>query len=550
MNLGYLLVLVATNIFFASFGFMVQPKVHEQWWRNHYATHADRFTSWFGNVDAVARLSARAHIKKQGYRTVLDIPCGMCAEYSGYKKEGHEIDYIGMDITEQFVDRARGLGIQAVQASIEKIPCNDSVVDVSYAHNILEHLPGYEAALYELIRVARQEVIVVFFMAPRAGETYINPQLIEGDLLYHNRYDKDQLEQYIIQNSKVEWFDWEQINENECILHIYLRKECKKYDYRQDSLLKNVAASVVYPEGWDALMLQNQSSNQRSVQSQPSFEFINYRDPLDGGLDDTFFKLLVDSFHPDIFFETGTYLAETTLHAAPYFKELHTVELHNGLFKRAQSRLAQLEKIKVYHGKSSQVITQVVPRLEGTILFWLDAYHGANDLSKRFGNTQDPHAGTAISEELQAIKNVEVRNCVILINNMSNYGTRIENQEYAGTHGYPTIQELKRDLLDINSSFAFAVIGNILLAYDAQEYQPSFSKSVTACTKLYFYDGYNVTNDELVELEKIIMRAPAHEKDFMEDLYKSMREQKGLLCAQLPSYRLIRGIADRNSEAV
>jgi SAM-dependent methyltransferase len=214
----------------SSFSFIIgveaiQLKEHERWWTVNMGSQLEIFHNWLGDEDAPSRVRAREHIKQKGYMSVLDIPCGLCTEYLGYQKEKSPIAYFGMDITEGLVSRAKKLGVPAFQGNIEMIPCPDSIVDVCYARHILEHLSGYKLALTELIRVAREEVIVVFFMLPGQEEDFINLTWCDGCRVYHNIYNKNGLDEFIRQNKKVKNTDWESVGSGETaesILHIYL----------------------------------------------------------------------------------------------------------------------------------------------------------------------------------------------------------------------------------------------------------------------------------------------------------------------------------------
>lgn len=253
-----------------------------------------------------------------------------------------------------------------------------------------------------------------------------------------------------------------------------------------------------------------------NVLAHQPFEFKSYKDN-NGFLESGFLKKLADIFHPDVFFETGTYMGQTTEHAAPYFKEIHTVELHDGQFERARSKLARFRNIAVHHGKSQDLIAQVAPQLQGTILFWLDAHYSGEGTGKG-SDDKDPNAFTAIREELQAIRELGIQDCIILIDDIRGFGTRINEQDYLGCWCYPTVQEVVRDLRAINSEFSFALVGDILFAYDARKYHPQFSPTVVACTQTRLYDGFNLSDVELLHYEKTIMDAPEHEKESMRKL--------------------------------
>lgn len=273
------------------------------------------------------------------------------------------------------------------------------------------------------------------------------------------------------------------------------------------------------------------------ISAEHIFEFKNYKD-TDYFLEESFLQALSDVFHPDIFFETGTYLAHTTQRAAAYFKEIHTVELHDGLFHRAKSVLSPYEHVTVYHGKSPDIIAQVVPRLNGTILFWLDAHYSGQGTAQSSNNPEDPNTFTAIRLELAAIRDLNLKNCIILIDDIRGFGAVVDGREYVACSWYPSIQEVRRSLLEINPYFELALVGDILFAYDGRTYHPQFSETVIACTKTRLYDGTDLTDDELLKLEAIIMSAPSHEKAFIQKVHKMIDWDSSLFW-----YPLVHGLA-------
>ncbi len=180
------------------------------------------FASWLGNENASSRVKAREHIKQKNYKKILDIPCGLCTEYYGFKKDDCQIEYFGMDVTPKLVQRALKLGINVKEANIESIPSENSSFDCSYARHILEHLPYYQKAISELIRVSKNEVIIIFFIKSTKKNDHIDLSKVDNSLLYHNHYNIEKIEKFILSNSKVLSTEWENL-EKESILHIYLK---------------------------------------------------------------------------------------------------------------------------------------------------------------------------------------------------------------------------------------------------------------------------------------------------------------------------------------
>lgn len=203
---------------------LIQHQEHEIWWENALGECAtfDTFESWLGDENAPSRSAMRRTVLEKDYRSILDIPCGICMDYYGLKSHGINIQYLGMDITPKLIRLAEQQEIPAVLGSIESIPLSDSSFDLVYARHILEHLSGYELALNELVRVAKREVLIVFFIKPNdSEEDEIKAPLIDGYPIYHNCYSRSRLEERLKAYQKVTSWTWETVSANEEILHLY-----------------------------------------------------------------------------------------------------------------------------------------------------------------------------------------------------------------------------------------------------------------------------------------------------------------------------------------
>lgn len=255
-----------------------------------------------------------------------------------------------------------------------------------------------------------------------------------------------------------------------------------------------------------------------------SFEFVDNK--IYGALNPHFIERLVNTFNVDVFFETGTYCGATTLNAIPYFKEVYTVELHGELFSAAASRLSGYKNVRCYHGRSPDIMKEVVPCIQGRILFWLDAHYSGEGTALSYENPESPEAITAIRGELKAIKEANISDCVVLIDDIRGFGTKINGQIFLGCWAYPTLQEVQLALLEINPNFELALLGDTLLAYDKNKSFPVFSETVKACTKTRLYDGSNLSDAELLKEEEKIKNAPQYEKNYIKRLYDIMTDYK------------------------
>ena len=73
----------------------------------------------------------------------------------------------------------------------------------------------------ELLRVSKKEMTHIFFIKPSAIE---NISYSQHENLYHNCYSKDSIEQFLIEHPKVASWNWVDINDTECALHVYMAK--------------------------------------------------------------------------------------------------------------------------------------------------------------------------------------------------------------------------------------------------------------------------------------------------------------------------------------
>jgi SAM-dependent methyltransferase len=91
-------------------------------------------------------------------RTVLDLGCGL----GGYTKALGErgLDCRGLDVSEEYVRRARELGVRADVFDGARLPLEDGSVDTVAMLEVLEHVEDPRALLLEARRVARRNVLV------------------------------------------------------------------------------------------------------------------------------------------------------------------------------------------------------------------------------------------------------------------------------------------------------------------------------------------------------------------------------------------------------
>lgn len=184
------------------------------WW--DFNTDEKQMLEWIGDYNAASKIVARKHIINKGYKTILDVGAGLCSEYYGYKNDGYDIDYKAVDGCEKFVNKAKEAGINAELSNVDKLSDTDNSKDVVYIRHIVEHLPHYDTTIKEALRVAKQEVLLIFFITPTNAPHMIN---WNGEL-FHNHYNRKQFVEFLKTLPEFDRFETEEVDE-ETIYHIY-----------------------------------------------------------------------------------------------------------------------------------------------------------------------------------------------------------------------------------------------------------------------------------------------------------------------------------------
>lgn len=192
------------------------------WWNKNVETRMDDFKSWIGSFDKESKKMIRSHVINKKYKSILDCGSGLCSEYYGYKNDNYKIKYTGLDSCEKLVEINCNNGINVIKTDLEeKINIEDNSYDCVFCKDVLEHLSDYKLMLLEMIRIAKKEVIVGWFIKPISEETKIN--YWEEEDLYHNEYNINEIEDLLKSNNKVSNFEWKNVDDKEINLHIYIK---------------------------------------------------------------------------------------------------------------------------------------------------------------------------------------------------------------------------------------------------------------------------------------------------------------------------------------
>jgi hypothetical protein len=110
------------------------------------------------------------------------------------------------------------------------------------------------------------------------------------------------------------------------------------------------------------------------------------------------------------------------------FKEIHSIELNEKLYFENLVRFRNNKNVYLYHGDSSAVIVEILKKINGRCIFWLDGHFDFTEI------TSKSDLVTPIRKELEEIAKSSFEH-IILIDD-----ARLFN----GVNDYPTMEELKR----------------------------------------------------------------------------------------------------------
>jgi hypothetical protein len=155
----------------------------------------------------------------------------------------------------------------------------------------------------------------------------------------------------------------------------------------------------------------------------------------------------------DIFVETGSHQGDSIQLALDCgFKEVHSIELHEGFFNFCKNRFKDMPNVKLYLGDSAKDLNMILSNINKRCTFWLDGHYSGPATS--IGIVEFP-----ILEELNAIKNHPIKDHTILIDDI-----RCWNNIFF------KIEDIKNLISSINPNYKFLLINgfvenDIIVAY-------------------------------------------------------------------------------------
>lgn len=184
----------------------------QTWWDANLATRFEEFESWVGPSGSASKAFFRLYIKDKGYKSLLDLGCGNATEFEAYQDDYPEMEYLGVDSSKYLYNLNTSKGIPMILSEAHNVPLKDGDYEVVFSRHVLEHQPTFKPVLNEMIRIAEKEAIHVFFLIPGHGEI-INYD--EAQNLFHNVYDRKEIEEFLATHDDVIAFSWIPITSQE-----------------------------------------------------------------------------------------------------------------------------------------------------------------------------------------------------------------------------------------------------------------------------------------------------------------------------------------------
>jgi SAM-dependent methyltransferase len=116
--------------------------------------------AWYRDADPMEQVDHALvdFVDAHAGREVLDLGCGLGGYSKALADRGRSVR--GLDVSEQYVERARELGVHAERYDGRELPLADNEVDTVIMLEVLEHLEDPAPLLREARRVARRGVLV------------------------------------------------------------------------------------------------------------------------------------------------------------------------------------------------------------------------------------------------------------------------------------------------------------------------------------------------------------------------------------------------------
>lgn len=169
-------------------------------------------------------------------------------------------------------------------------------------------------------------------------------------------------------------------------------------------------------------------------------------------------ETLFMKFPNKYFIESGTFTGNGVRQAlnTGLFEKIHTIELSVLYYTKACHQFKYQPQVILWQGDSGDVLDLLLKEINAPATFWLDAHYSGGNTAK--GSTLSP-----ILKELKSIGNHPIKNHVILIDDVRQFGS----YEF----DYVTLDQIVSEIMKINPNYQIEFLdcpyqkGDVLAAY-------------------------------------------------------------------------------------
>ena len=160
-------------------------------------------------------------------------------------------------------------------------------------------------------------------------------------------------------------------------------------------------------------------------------------------------RKLKNKLEINCFVETGTFYGQTVNFAKDLFEEVYSIEIYSPLYEYNLESFKHVSNVNLLLGDSGTVFEKLLPKLENKCIFWLDGHYSGSGTGK--GELVSP-----IIKEIRAIHKFHRSDNCILIDDYRLFGLE---------SGYPSLEEVKFEILNINKNYIIEIDSDCIVAY-------------------------------------------------------------------------------------
>ena len=168
---------------------------------------------------------------------------------------------------------------------------------------------------------------------------------------------------------------------------------------------------------------------------------------------------LATRYNARCFVETGTHYAYTlmAMWETNYFEKILSVELSEDIFRFVGKKIASnygstesTTDVNIWLGDCVEILPEMLKKVDSRAIFWLDAHCSEGDTARV------EEYDSTILHELKIISQHTIKDHVIAIDDINSCYNQISD--------YPTIEEIKDALMDINDRYMVTIKYGVLFA--------------------------------------------------------------------------------------